>query len=131
MQIADVERFAERELPELSYGEQRRVLLARALCTEARVLLFDEPTAALDLPHALSLLTTLRELAAGGRSVALVLHQLDEALRVADECALIDGGRLVAHGPTRELIFGQDVRRVYGVEVQEHTGLGFRLESGR
>ena len=129
MEHADVARFADRVLPELSYGEQRRVLLARALCTEARVLLLDEPTAALDLPHALSLLSTLRALAAAGHAMVLVVHQLDEALRVADRCALLDAGRLVAEGAAKDVVLGPDVQRVYGVEVVANGGLGFRARS--
>jgi iron complex transport system ATP-binding protein len=129
MERADVTHFADRLVPELSHGEQRRVLLARALCTEAPLLLLDEPTAALDLPHALSLLSTLRTLSTAGHAVVLVVHQLDEALRVADRCALLDAGRVVAEGPAREVVLGAEVRRVYGVEVVENGGLGFRARS--
>jgi iron complex transport system ATP-binding protein len=130
MAQADVAGLADRVLPELSHGEQRRVLLARALCTEARVLLLDEPTAALDLPHALALSTTLRELARAGHAVVLVLHQLDEALRSADRCALIDRGRLVTEGPAAEVVLGEHVARVYEVDVIAGGGLGFRLRGG-
>ena len=130
MARADVARFADRVLPELSHGEQRRVLLARALCTEASVLLLDEPTAALDLPHALGLLSALRELAAQGHAIVLVVHQLDEALRVADTCALLDRGRIVAHGPSASVVHGEQVQAVYAVEVVAGGGLGFRLRGG-
>jgi iron complex transport system ATP-binding protein len=130
MARADITHLADRVLPELSHGEQRRVLLARALCTEARVLLLDEPTAALDLPHALRLLATLRELAAAGHAVVLVVHQLDEALRAADLCTLLDGGRVVAHGPSASIVHGEHVRRVYGVDVLAGGGLGFQLRGG-
>jgi len=130
MARADVAHLADRILPELSHGEQRRVHLARALCTEARVLLLDEPTAALDLPHALALLATLRELAAAGHAVVLVVHQLDEALRAADSCVLLDRGRVVARGPSASIVYGEHVQRVYGVEVVPGGGLGFRLRGG-
>ena len=86
---ADVAHLAAREFPQLSAGEQRRVLLARALATEARVLLLDEPTASLDIPHALSLFETLRGLAESGHCVVIVLHQLDDALRFTDRALLL------------------------------------------
>jgi iron complex transport system ATP-binding protein len=127
MARADVLGLRDRELPDLSYGEQRRVLLARALATEARVLLLDEPTAALDVAHALQLYASLRELAAAGHCIVLVVHQLDDALRHADRALLLDDGRRVAYGASAEVIRGEHVARVYGVELVEAGAIGFRL----
>jgi len=127
MARADVLPLRARELPDLSYGEQRRVLLARALATEARVLLLDEPTAALDVAHALQLYVALRELAASGHCIVLVVHQLDDALRHADSALLLDGGRPVVLGPSAEVIRSHYIERVYGVALVEAGALGFRL----
>lgn len=127
MARADVSGLAARELPELSYGEQRRVLLARALATEARVLLLDEPTASLDIAHALSLFSTLRALTNEGFCVVMVLHQLDDALRHTDRAVLLQRGRLAAIGPTAQVLTPQNVRDVYGVELVQGEALGFRL----
>jgi iron complex transport system ATP-binding protein len=127
MARADVLPLRARELPDLSYGEQRRVLLARALATEARVLLLDEPTAALDVAHALQLYVVLRELTAAGHCIVLVVHQLDDALRHADSALLIDGGRQVALGSSSDVIRSQHIERVYGVALVEAGALGFRL----
>jgi iron complex transport system ATP-binding protein len=127
MMRADVAHLAAREFPELSHGEQRRVLLARALATEARVLLLDEPTASLDIPHALSLFATLRGLAEDGRCVVVVVHQLDDALRFTDRALLLHDGRQVAFGRSPEVITADNVERVYGVQLIAGGALGFRL----
>jgi iron complex transport system ATP-binding protein len=129
MARADVTHLAGREFPELSHGEQRRVLLARALATEARVLLLDEPTASLDIPHALSLLTTLRALAQDGHCIVAAVHQLDDALRFTDRALLLHEGRQAAFGPSRLVISAENVERVYGVQLVAGGALGFRLGS--
>ena len=131
MARADVLALRAHELPDLSYGEQRRVLLARALATEARVLLLDEPTAALDVAHALQLYASLRELAAAGHCIVLVVHQLDEALRHADRALLLDRGRRVLLGTSAEVIRSPEIERVYGVALVEAGALGFRLLEAR
>ena len=127
MQRADVLELRARELPDLSYGEQRRVLLARALATEATVLLLDEPTAALDIAHALQLYGTLHELARAGHCIVLVAHQLDDALRHTDRAVLMDAGRVVVEGASADVIRSPDVERVYGVALVEAGAVGFRL----
>jgi iron complex transport system ATP-binding protein len=127
MARADVAHLAARVLPELSHGEQRRVLLARALATEARVLLLDEPTAALDIAHALALFATLRDLARDGHCIIAVLHQLDDALRFTDQALLLQGGKQIALDRTPAVVTADNVRRVYGVELVAGGALGFRL----
>jgi iron complex transport system ATP-binding protein len=131
MERADVAHLASRLLPELSYGEQRRVLLARALATEARVLLLDEPASSLDVAHVLTLFTTLRRLADDGHCIAVVLHQLDDALRFADRALLLERGRTVASGTVQSVITAEHVRRVYGVELVPGGALGFRTAENR
>lgn len=127
LSATDLTALAERPWNELSGGEQRRVLLARALATEAKVIVLDEPTAALDVAHALRFLELLRELARQGRCVIAALHDLEQVRRYADCALLLDRGRLIASGPTAEVIGAENVRRVYGVELVPGGALGYRL----
>jgi iron complex transport system ATP-binding protein len=126
MERVHVTPLAARVFPELSYGEQRRVLLARALATAAPVLLLDEPMASLDIPHVLSLQQTLRSLAGDGRGIVVVLHDLNDARRCTDRALLLDAGAVVASGSTGAVITPEHVARVYGVTLIEGDALGFR-----
>jgi iron complex transport system ATP-binding protein len=124
---SDIGALAERAFSDLSVGEQKRVLLARALCTDASILLLDEPTASLDIEHALRLFALLRALAAEGRAVVLVLHQIEQALAFSDQALLLQRGTPLACGPTRDVITAANVRALYGVEMLERDAPGFRL----
>ena len=127
MRETDVARFSERAFTELSFGEQRRVLIARALATGARTIMLDEPTAALDIEHALRLYRLLRQLAAQGRCIVVVLHDLDHVRSYADRAVLLKEGRVVAAGASRAVLSPAQVRAVYRVDLIEGAGLGFRL----
>ncbi|MCY3969724.1 MAG: ABC transporter ATP-binding protein [Acidobacteria bacterium] len=118
----DVLGLSERRVTTLSGGELQRVLMARCLATEAEVLLLDEPTSNLDLAHGLDLLGLARGLVDVGRSVVLVLHDLNAAARFADRVAVLDGGALVAEGPPAEVLEPDLVRRVFQVEAVPLSG---------
>lgn len=119
--------LAERPFTRLSYGERRLILLARALATGARILLLDEPTAALDVAHALGLLSTLRGLAERGHVVLVALHHLDEVAEHCDRAILLQRGRIVQVGPVSEVIAAGPVRDVFGVELVSGAHFGYRL----
>lgn len=130
MEQTDVAFLADRGFTRLSFGEQRRVLLARALATGARTILLDEPTASLDVRHALTLYQLLRELAHEGCCVVVVLHQLDDVRQYTDRATLLDNGKVAASAPSAELVLSERAQAVYGVEFVQGGGLGFRLPGG-
>lgn len=117
MRAAGCADLAERPLGTLSGGQRRRAFIARALAQQPRLLLLDEPTANLDIHAQVDLCTVLRNLAAEGVGVLLVLHDLTLAGTYADRVVLLDGGRAVAHGTPREVLTAEIVARVYGASV--------------
>ncbi|MCW5893457.1 MAG: ABC transporter ATP-binding protein [bacterium] len=123
----DTAHLAQRAFTTLSFGEQRRVLIARGLATGARVLCLDEPTAGLDVRHALELYVLLRELAAQGHAVVVALHQLDDALRFADQALLLAAGVAVRSDVAPAVIVPDVIRAVYGVTMRPGASLGFAL----
>lgn len=117
MAATDTEQFADRRIGELSGGERARVLLARVLAGEPGWLLADEPLASLDPAHQLDLLDRLRGQAASGVGVVVVLHDLMQAARVADDVLLLCDGRVLAAGPPDQVLTPDRLREAFGVEV--------------
>ncbi|HKX48000.1 MAG TPA: ABC transporter ATP-binding protein [Gaiellaceae bacterium] len=118
----DLLPFAERRLGTLSGGEKQRVVVARALAQEARIVLLDEPTAALDIGHqqqALDLLDGLR--AESGLTLLAAMHDLTLAAQYADRMTLLDAGRVSADGLPREVLTEPLIARHYGASIQVVT----------
>jgi len=121
----DLVELAEREVNRLSGGERMRVLLARAMATEAPLQLWDEPLGPLDVRHALDVLTMARQQAEAGRTVVLSLHDLRTATCL-DAVAVLDNRRLRALGTPQEVLTPQLLLEVFGVKA--NTGPGLVLE---
>ncbi len=102
----------------LSGGERQLVLLARALASEPRLLLLDEPATALDVRHQLDLVAILRELIGEGVGAVVVVHDWNFALRIANRVAVLHRGRLWAAGAPVEVLRPELFREVFAVEVE-------------
>ena len=122
MREADVLHLAERSVGTLSGGERVRAMLARVLAVEPRVLLADEPIAALDPYHQLQVMEFLAKLATGTRSAIVVLHDLTMAIRFCGRVILLHRGRVHADGAPRDVLTSETLEAVYGVAAKFGKG---------
>ncbi len=111
----DATGLADRRMDGISAGERARVLLARALATQAPVLLADEPAAHLDPGHQLQLMQLLREEAGRGTAVCVTLHDLALAVRFCDRLLVMKAGRIVAAGAPAAALSDEVLAEVFGV----------------
>jgi iron complex transport system ATP-binding protein len=101
-----VKHLAKRRLNEMSSGEARRVLIARALVTEPRALVLDEPTSNLDVVARHSFLERIRAVARGGTTVVLITHHVEEVIPEVERVVFIKNGRIAGAGHKGEMMTG-------------------------
>jgi iron complex transport system ATP-binding protein len=116
--LCDLDSLRHRTVDRLSGGERQRVAIARCLATEPDVVLLDEPTAHLDLGHALDVLSLCRGLSAGGRTIVWATHDLDAALRFATTVVVLSSGRVVGIGAPLDVLTTEVCLEVFGVRAE-------------
>ena len=117
MEALDIAHLAGRPVTRLSGGERRRTFLARALATDARIQLWDEPTANLDVRHGLDVLRLAAKLRDEGRAVLISLHDLRAAL-CFDHVLMLDRGRVAACGRPDAVLTPDLIQQVFGVRAR-------------
>lgn len=110
---AGIEALADRSTDQLSGGEWQRVRIARALAQGGDALVLDEPTTFLDVAHEMATFELLDTLAARGRAVMLVSHQLNLVARFAQWMVLLHRGAVAAAGAPADVMRGETLERVY------------------
>ncbi|MEV5814886.1 ABC transporter ATP-binding protein [Streptomyces mutabilis] len=119
MGVTGVRDMAGRPVGELSGGEMQRVWLAACLAQDTGVVLLDEPTNHLDLRYQIETLDLVRDLVEDhGIAVGIVLHDLDQAARVADTLVLMRSGRVHAAGAPADVLTAENIGEVYDIRVE-------------
>lgn len=113
----ELEKFLYRKAVTLSGGEFQRVLLARALTQETKIILLDEPTSALDLNHALDLMKKVKEtVIKKGITAVAVLHDLNLAAMFCDEIVMLKNGKVFCQGTPKAVLIKENLKAVYELE---------------
>jgi iron complex transport system ATP-binding protein len=110
--------LANRPVREMSSGEAKRTLIARALVHNPQTLLFDEPGNALDIAGQVALREGLRELARSGLGILLVTHHVSEIIPEIERVVLLKNGRVVADGRKETVLTGESLSALFGVPVK-------------
>ena len=117
--------LADRHLDQLSGGQRQRAYVAMVMCQGTDHVLLDEPLNNLDMRHAVQMMRMLRGMADElGRTVVLVVHDVNVASCYSDRIVAMREGQLVAEGPTADLMTPELLRKVFDVEVEVHELAG-------
>jgi len=119
LQQTGVYPLKDRIINELSGGESQLSIIARALATEAALLLLDEPTAELDIKHTLTILEVLHELKKQGKTILVTMHDLNLARKFCDTVSIIHQGKLFFSGSPEDAFSRENIRQVFEVNVRE------------
>ncbi|MCK5718382.1 MAG: ABC transporter ATP-binding protein [Thiomargarita sp.] len=118
MEKTDVAHLAKRFINELSGGERQRVMIARSLATQAPIILLDEPTASLDIEHTLEIFALLKSLVAENKTIVLSIHDINTAIRYADQVVLIHQGRIFANGSPEIVLTKPAFAKVFNINAE-------------
>jgi len=117
--------LADRPYEEMSTGEQRRLLLGRALIHDPQALVLDEPTSGLDIAACFLYMEIVRALIRNGKTVILVTHHLHEIPPEINRVILLNEGKIVADGAKHDILTSEALSKLYGIPMQLHCADGF------
>lgn len=120
MEKSGITELKDKKITELSGGQLQRVFLARAFAQEPEIILLDEPTNHLDQKHRFELMTMLRDWISQGKSAVGVFHDLGFAAAVSDETAVIDEGKCVLFGNSKEVCRSEMLSEIYGFDIKSY-----------
>ena len=121
LEITNLTLFADRPVDTLSGGQRQRAWIAMALAQQTDVLLLDEPTTYLDLAYQMDVLDLLDDLNQQGRTIVMVLHDLNQAARYADTVVALRGGQIVVQGDPEHVMTPENIRQVFGLHAEVIT----------
>lgn len=122
----------EQDFSTLSDGQRQRIMLARAICQEPRMIVLDEPTAYLDIRFKIELLGILREMAREeGTAVVMSLHEIDLASKISDYMVCVKGDTIAAFGTPEEIMKEGVIESLYGLENGNYNQVYGSVEFGR
>jgi iron complex transport system ATP-binding protein len=122
--LMGVSALADRSIREMSTGELRRVLIARALAPDPPMLLLDEPTAGLDIVARHAFLETMRGLTHRDKTLVLVTHRIEEIIPEVSRVVLLRDGRIQHDGPIKEILTNRHLSDVFGAPLRVDTTAG-------
>ena len=124
LEFLEIGHLAEKNMTEMSTGEARRVLIARALVHRPKALILDEPSNGLDPHAARKFAGSLGKIARAGKSVILVTHHLPDIIPEISRVMMLRHGRLFADGPKRDVLTAEHLSELFAmpVEVMERDG---------
>jgi len=132
LHLAQAVHLAQKPMEQMSTGEARRVLIARALAPDPKALLLDEPATGLDLSSRRRFLETIRGIAQAGKTIILVTHFAEEIIPEIRRTVLLKQGKVFADGPTADVLTSGNLSALFGepVEVRRHNGV-YSASQGR
>jgi iron complex transport system ATP-binding protein len=121
LNTVDAWHLKTRLITSLSQGEKQRVIIARALMTEAPILLLDEPASSLDLRHQLEIWNLMKELSQKGKLIIATNHDIALTRRFCDEVIVLKKGEAIAQGPTKTTLTQRLIEEVFGIKERENV----------
>jgi iron complex transport system ATP-binding protein len=120
LQLTNIYALKDRNINELSGGEGQLAIIARAIATEASLILLDEPTSELDIKHRLGIVNILHEFKEQGKTILVNIHDLNLARRFCDTISILYRGKLFYSGTPEDAFAAENIRQVFEVNVREY-----------